>query len=247
MAIRVTCIKCHTRFDVSDKFAGKEGPCPKCKATIKVPALDEQVVVHAPETMGPKDSSGKAVLEPIARKETNLSGVQLTLIIAVILAFLAGSYALRFVFEEAEKMPIYVLAVGAVALAFPLVYVAYSFLRNQEAAPFFGNDLWSRIGICTSIYSALWLIMPLMAYAFPDNGIGSMIGILAMIAAGGTIGMLVLEFDFIFGILHYGMYLGVCLLARLVAGLDVLPGGFGSTQETPSTVISMLTTWLTWI
>ena len=31
-------IESHTRFKVSDKFAGQEGPCPKCKAKIKIPA-----------------------------------------------------------------------------------------------------------------------------------------------------------------------------------------------------------------
>ena len=35
MAIDVTCPSCHTRFQVSDKFAGKSGPCPKCKNTIR--------------------------------------------------------------------------------------------------------------------------------------------------------------------------------------------------------------------
>ncbi|MEM9410467.1 MAG: hypothetical protein AAGA30_05105 [Planctomycetota bacterium] len=239
MAIRVTCITCHTRFDVSEKFAGKEGPCPKCKATIRIPGLDEQVVVHAPEASGPKDSKGRAVLKPIERAETNLSAVQLTLIIASILGFLAGAFALQFVYS-AETMPLWVLGVGAILLAFPLVYVTYTFLRNQEAAPFFGNDLWSRVGICAAVYSALWMVMPLMSYAFPGNGIGQIIGIVAMIAVGGIIGMLVLEFDIIFGVLHYGMYLGVCLVARIVAGLDVLPGEVSPSNEMPSTVISFL-------
>src|SRR6476661_3159539 len=30
MAIAVVCPSCHARFQVQDKFAGKEGPCPKC-------------------------------------------------------------------------------------------------------------------------------------------------------------------------------------------------------------------------
>ncbi|MEC8508925.1 MAG: MJ0042-type zinc finger domain-containing protein, partial [Planctomycetota bacterium] len=35
MSIRVTCPGCHARFNVSDQFAGKSGPCPKCKKTIQ--------------------------------------------------------------------------------------------------------------------------------------------------------------------------------------------------------------------
>lgn len=37
MAIAVTCPSCKAKFSVSDKFAGKQGPCPKCKATITIP------------------------------------------------------------------------------------------------------------------------------------------------------------------------------------------------------------------
>ena len=45
MPIQVTCPKCFTRFSVSEKFAGKKGPCPKCKSEITVPDVGEEVVV----------------------------------------------------------------------------------------------------------------------------------------------------------------------------------------------------------
>ena len=48
MSIPVICRGCHARFKVSDKFAGKSGACPKCKATINVPTKEEEVKVHAP-------------------------------------------------------------------------------------------------------------------------------------------------------------------------------------------------------
>ncbi len=40
MPIAVSCTSCKAKFTVSDKFAGKQGPCPKCKATITIPALE---------------------------------------------------------------------------------------------------------------------------------------------------------------------------------------------------------------
>jgi len=228
MSIRVTCAKCHTRFDVSEKFAGKKGPCPKCKTTIQIPAADEQVVLHAPEHSGPKDSKGEAVLKPISRSETVLSGVQITLIVASIIGFLVGAFIIGNMFTDKENFPIWLLAVGAIAIAFPIAYVAYTFLRNQDAAPFYGNDLWARLGICAAIYSLLWLVMPLMGYAFPGNaGMGAIIGLAAII---------------LFGILHHGMYIGICLLARVILGLDLFPGAFTPAVETPSTVISLLMT-----
>src|SRR6187401_2984774 len=60
MAIDVTCASCKTRFQVSDKFAGKQGPCPKCKKIITVPTKKDEVVIHVPES-GPKDSKGVLV------------------------------------------------------------------------------------------------------------------------------------------------------------------------------------------
>ncbi len=242
MSIRVTCPGCHVRFDVSEKFAGKEGPCPKCKSVIQIPAADEQVVVHAPEHSGPKDSKGEAVLKPISRSEMVLSGVQVTLIACTILGFLAVAFVMRNMYPDKQNFPIYILAIGAVLMAGPVAYVGYAFLRNQEATPFSGKDLWSRLGICTPVYSLLWMIMPMMAYAFPgnENSIGAVVGLVGMIAAGGAIGMLVLEFDYLVGILHYGMYLGLCLLGRMILGLGVLPGSIGETKDVPSTVISLL-------
>ena len=83
MPIRVTCTKCHTRFNVSDKFAGKSGPCPKCKSTIQIPNKEDEVIIEAPKPKGPVDTSGKSILKPIRRKETKLSSVQITLIATI--------------------------------------------------------------------------------------------------------------------------------------------------------------------
>lgn len=37
MPIRVQCPQCRAEFQVNEKFAGKKGPCPKCKNTIEIP------------------------------------------------------------------------------------------------------------------------------------------------------------------------------------------------------------------
>ena len=52
MSILVICPGCKKQFQVSEKHAGKSGPCPQCKAIIKVPKQEEQVVVHTPEQFG---------------------------------------------------------------------------------------------------------------------------------------------------------------------------------------------------
>ncbi len=75
MSIQITCQKCHKRFKVSEKFAGKSGPCPNCKATIRVPEKSEEIVIHAPENLGPRNASGQAVLKPIEREEVQATPV----------------------------------------------------------------------------------------------------------------------------------------------------------------------------
>src|SRR5262245_6594726 len=39
MPILVTCPGCKAQFNVGEKFAGKQGPCPKCKALITIPKI----------------------------------------------------------------------------------------------------------------------------------------------------------------------------------------------------------------
>lgn len=227
------------RFDVSEKFAGKEGPCPKCKKVITIPTLEESVVVHEREHSGPKDSTGESVLKPISRKETKLSGLHITLIVASIALFLGAAIMARFMYPDGATFPLWLLAVGAALIAMPIAFAGYTFLRNPDAAPFRGQDLWSRLAISGAVYAALWMLMPLMSYAFPGNQMGAIIALIGMIAAGGAIGMLVMEFDFMFGVLHYGMYLGICMIGRLIVGLGWLPQ-FLESKSGPSTVISML-------
>src|ERR1700676_3897712 len=72
MPISIVCPGCLARFQVNDKFAGKQGPCPKCKTLIAIPAAE--VRIHAPaESGGVKDKTGRPVTKPISRSEARLS------------------------------------------------------------------------------------------------------------------------------------------------------------------------------
>ena len=244
MAIRVTCSKCHTRFNVSDKFAGKEGPCPKCKAKIRVPDKSEEVVIEAPKASGPADSQGRPVLKPIKRSETILSTVQKVLIGVCIIAFLAISLVLRTMITDRADFPIWLLAIAALLIAPALVYAAYTVLRNQELDAFIGRELWTRVAICSAIYAISWLAMPIAFYAFNNSyEVGSyVLAGIVMLAIGGVAGMFCLDMDYLMGSVHYGLYMGICLLGRAIAGLgwfpSNLPGAF------PTTTTTTTTSWL---
>jgi len=224
MSIRVTCTHCHTRFNVSEKFAGKEGPCPKCKKTIRVPAASEEVKVHERE-VGPKDSKGRAILKPITRQETKVSNVQMTIIIAGIVTFLVLALVMRLMIVP-EEFPQWLLMVSALVIAPATAYAAYTFLRNQELGTIPRDELIKRIAACSLIYGLLWFAMPVAKYAFNDQyEMGSwMVALIAMLGIGGAAGMFSMDFDYIFGLIHYGMYLVICLVGRVIAGIGILPG-----------------------
>ena len=225
MPIQVTCPKCHTRFNVSEKFAGKEGPCPKCKTKIRVPSKSEQVVIEAPKS-GPTDSQGREILKPIQRTEQTMSQVQIGLIVAALVAFLAIAFLFRLTIEDKINFPLSILAVSAILIAPPVAMGAYTILKDTELEAFKGRSLWMRVLICGAIYAAFWLVMPLAKYAFNDQyEMGTWIlALVAMLGGGAAAGMLSFDFDYLTGLLHYGLYLVFCLLGRWIAGVGVLPG-----------------------
>src|SRR5262245_28204558 len=121
MPIDVTCTKCKTRFQVSEKFAGKKGPCPKCKNIITVPDKSQEVVIHAPEVSGPVDSTGEAVLKPIVRKEVRLTTPVIVGIVGAVAIVLLLALVLRISFPGG-KIPPLVTILGSVLLAPPLAF-----------------------------------------------------------------------------------------------------------------------------
>lgn len=239
MAIRVTCPKCHTRFNVSDKFAGQTGPCPKCKTKIKVPKKTEQVVIAEPE-IGPKDSKGRRILDPIRRKDTKLSSVHITLIACGVVGFLLCALVLNIMVPDKSTISIWILAVSALLIAPPIAYAAYTFLRDQELGSFFGKELWVRVLACGAIYALLWLAMPLGKFAFSDSyELGSwVLALVLMLGIGAGTAMLSLDFSYLTGMLHYGMYLGLCIVGRLLAGIGALPGSVGAPVADPEKPIN---------
>ena len=196
MPIQVTCQKCHKRFSVSEKFAGKTGPCPNCKATIKVPDKSDEVVIHAPESFGPTDSSGKAVLKPIEREEVKTTPVAIVLIVGSIITSIIVALLLRAIYPDGSA-PWALLAVGSLLLAPPLALAGYWFLRNENLEPHRGGSLAIRVMICAVLYAALWGGYALAKHFLfggnqPQMFHFALIGP-ALLGAGGAIGLATLD------------------------------------------------------
>jgi hypothetical protein len=223
MAIDVTCPGCHTRFQVSEKFAGKQGPCPKCKKIINVPSKKDEVVIHAPEVSGPVDSKGQAVLKPIARKEVRLSTVQIVIIAVSVLTVLIAAVVLRIQFQGKDSLNLRMITTfGAILLGPPLAFAGYTFLRDDELEPYRGKEILLRSLACGLVYAATWGFLwfvfwnlemtptwPLMAAAVP-----------VMLGIGAVASQASLDFELGTGALHYSMYLAATVALRLILAMQ---------------------------
>lgn len=221
MPISVVCPGCQKRFSVSEKFAGQEGPCPKCKAKIKIPEVaDDEIVVHAPEDAGPKDSKGRAVSKPILREETKFSpkiavGIGIGVVVVVVLAIILRGNA-----------PPVILALGALALAPPLVLGGYAFLRNDELEAYSGKELWIRVLACSAAYAFLWGVYVWFPWALGlPEGLFALRHILfalpPLVMAGGFAAFASLDLDYSMALIHYGFYVLVTAALCFVMGIQL--------------------------
>ncbi|MFI4876283.1 MAG: hypothetical protein ACIALR_13120 [Blastopirellula sp. JB062] len=219
--IRVTCPHCFKRYDVSEKFAGKEGPCPNCKKQIRVPTLDEQVVIHEKEEFGGvKDTAGRLVFEPIERVDAKFSPVALTIVLIASILVLAVAFLVRGM-DDASKTPL--LALGSLGLAIPLTYGAYWFTRNDDLEPFQGSELWIRVLLCATAFACIWglyaLVIPYIGIE-PDEFPYLLLWASIAIAAGSFAAMGCFEVDFAIGFMIYATYLIVTVVLRMAMGLS---------------------------
>ncbi len=222
MPISVVCPGCKARFSVSEKFAGKKGPCPKCKAIILVPdPIKDEVKIHVPEQFasGGKDSKGRAVSKPILRQETKLKPLVAGAIAGVAVVVLGAALALRGV---SDKTPF--IAAGLAVLSPALAVAAYTFLRDDELEPYRGRSLLVRAALCGVAYALLWAAyMPLPAYGIVTGEPWQWLFVApAFIAAGASVGWATLDLDFGSAAMHYCFYLVVTLVLRAAVGLPPL-------------------------
>lgn len=221
MAIPVTCPSCLTRFNVSEKFAGKSGPCPKCQKTIKIPEKAEEVVIHAPEESGPKDSKGRAVLKPLRRKEVSLS-------LPVVLGAGLGTlvvFGIAFGIGLSGSPPAALLGAGALLLALPLTFVGYWFLHDDELEGFQGKSLMIRCCIGALAFAATWAIYAFIpAYLFEYTstaqigGFEMVLFVAVMIGLGTVAAVLIFELELLQGMLHYMFYFAITFVLAWLAG-----------------------------
>jgi hypothetical protein len=234
MPINVTCPGCMKRFQVADKFAGKQGPCPNCKKTIVIPKLEEQVVIHAPEhsEAGAVGAGGRHALKTFKRKDTKFQ----PLVFTGVLGFVLVALLIALVLRSTGQIDAWLKAAAAIVLGPPLAWAGYTFLRDAELEGYSGVPVMIRSLACGLVYALLWGVFVFLGNRFFGdaftNGleIWQMVVLLVPIFAAGTLAAYV-SFDLEPGsaFFHCAMYFAVTVLLRFVAGLPVIPGlGSGS-------------------
>jgi hypothetical protein len=224
MSIQVTCPHCYKRFQVSDKFAGKSGPCPACKKPIKVPELSEQVVIHVPDDGAPKDSQGRSVLKPITAKDPELTNRMLLIASGCVLALFGVALGFRF----SGGTPIWAQILGAILLAPPLVRIGYSFVHDRELAPYTGIELRNRVLVCSALFVATWIVYAFIpAYVFELDAAREMswtvagITFCVMLILGAFASVACFELEFPNGLVHAGFYYAIVIILALAAGVTL--------------------------
>ncbi len=235
MPIPVVCPKCRKSFRVSEKFAGKSGPCPNCKATIQVPAATAEVKVHTPEQFasGGKTVTGQLATKPIARKQVKIQPVKVAVIGAVALGIVVLTWVGRLchLFETVtvtgETTEIrwtgYVgVTVGLLLVSPVLVMAAYSFLRDDELEPYRGRVLYLRAGLCALGYTVLWAAFSYTAsrmVSAPEDIWNWLFIAPPFLIVGALIAFGSLDLDFGDGFFHYFFYVVVTMLLQWIAGM----------------------------
>lgn len=221
MAIFVVCPGCRTRFTVSDKFAGKSGPCPKCKTTIKIPKLDEQVVIHEPDMFGTggRSATGELVLKPIARAERRITPAMILAVIGAIVVVFVGTVVLGSV--GVFKGQVWLQALGLAMITLPTSAGAYEFLRHQEdLRPLRGRQLWIRAAGCTLGYLLVWWGFDWAVTNFVTEELWTWAIVLPPVfAVGAFIAFLAFEIEYTSGLLHFTLFALIAVVLRWAAGL----------------------------
>lgn len=219
MAINVVCPGCLKRFQVSDRFAGMKGPCPSCNTIINIPKA--AVKIHGAEEFdqGGKTATGRSILKPIERLDTDFNPVRAGLIalgtlVVFMLAFFVGRMDMSLATRD------WVGLIGLLLLSFPLSLFGYQVLRDREQLfVVSGEELYKKTGLCALAYVALWVLFESFAWYMGAGEIfiwvcWSIFAVLSVLAAHALL-------DIVFGsaFLHYLIFFTSVVLLRGLSGL----------------------------
>jgi hypothetical protein len=219
MSIIVVCPGCLKSFKVSDKFAGKTGPCPNCKRTLQVPTKESEVKIHAPEEFGGggKTTAGKLITKPIAHINVKLKPVAATILAVSVAGVLVATWVLG---HKGLLDSVAIVAAGLLVLSPLLAFAAYEMLRDDELDPYRGRSLYLRSVACGWAYASLWGGFAILSPHIVTGEVWNWFFVLPFVAVGALVPMGAFDLEYGDGLFHCGFYLVATLLLRGAAGMD---------------------------
>ena len=166
-----------------------------------------------------------SILKPLKRTETDVTRKGMFITFGAILLALSAAIGLRW---GMETIPVYILALGALLLAPPLIWSGYSFVRDSELEPYVGADLRNRILILSVILAALWLVYCFVpSYVLELDSPTEMgylsfgIVLIVMIGLGTLASAATFDLEPVNGLTLAGLYFIVTVILAVISGLSL--------------------------
>jgi hypothetical protein len=217
MPLHVICPGCLKRFQVSDRFAGKQGPCPNCNTIISIP--DAPVRMHDTEEGELEKHGGqRALYRPIPRIDMDFDLVQTGQYALSVVSILFFTVGLGWI-----SMPVTLRSLlgfaGLCAVAFPLTLFGYQVMRDREQLFIFtGRELYRRAAITAASYVFLWIVFEYMLITSGAEAVVSWIYFAAFACLGSLITHAVFEMNQGGAFLHYCIFGFSIALLRFFIG-----------------------------
>lgn len=219
MPIQVVCPGCKSRFTVSDQFAGRTGPCPKCKQPITIPKpAAEAVTIHEPETpVASSQGSGRIPTAPIASTERPVSRLQFVLAGVGAVGCLLLALLARLAWQPGSA-PTWALVTAALGLAWPCTVIGYRLTRDRELEPYRGRALAMRTAICALVYAALWGVRAAVPAEMTTEMWQWLYVAPVFCGIGALASLATLDLDWGAALAHFSLYVLVTAVLRWLAG-----------------------------
>ncbi|HIA61564.1 MAG TPA: hypothetical protein EYM79_10765 [Planctomycetes bacterium] len=225
MAIDVICSGCFKRFQVSDEFAGRSGPCPGCKTIIAIPAPEDQLVIEEPEHK-PSSPGAHTKIDGIARRVGFFKRFE----VITLCSLFASAAFVAVLTRTLQGDPVGVLTyttgilfgLGLVLLSLASSLLGYGVLKDSEVEAFDRRTTIIRSAITAAIYCLIAVVF-VTATLLLDHHDDSRTLILAIVgiacfAIASFAPMVLYEMELLQGGLHVAVMICMtslyCLLAN---------------------------------
>ena len=224
MAIDVICPGCFKRFQVSDQFAGRSGPCPGCKTVITIPALGDQVVIVEPEPQSVA-TGAQAKLDGIARRAGFFQRFEIITLCSLFAATAGIAILTRILQNDAvigfTTTTAILFAGGLTLLSLASSFLGYGVFKDSEVEAFDRRNTIIRSIITAAMYcliASVFIAATLLVdHDEPRTIILSIVGV-ACFAVASFVPMVLYEMEMLQGALHVAVMICMtslfCLLAN---------------------------------